>query len=44
MTKSLRKRTAVACSEARVEVVVCSGTGDEVTVCSGARIEDDWWW
>jgi hypothetical protein len=25
MTKSLRKRTAVACFEARVEAAVCSG-------------------
>jgi hypothetical protein len=42
MTKSLRKRTVAARSEA--EVVVCSRAGDEATACSGARIEDGRWW
>jgi hypothetical protein len=44
MTKSLRKRTAAAHSEAVVEVAVFSGTGDEAMACSGAGIEDDKWW
>jgi hypothetical protein len=34
ITKSLRRRTVVACSEAEVEAVVCSR----------ARIEDSRWW
>jgi hypothetical protein len=29
MTVSLRKRTAMACSEAGIEVAVCSGAGIE---------------
>jgi hypothetical protein len=43
MTKSLRKRTAAAHSEAGVEAVVCSGAGDEVAACSRAKIEDGRW-
>jgi hypothetical protein len=42
-TKSLRKRMAVACSEARVESTVCSRARDEAAACSGARIEDGRW-
>jgi hypothetical protein len=41
MTKSLRKRTVAARSEA--EVVVCSRARDEATTCFGARIEDGRW-
>jgi hypothetical protein len=33
MTKSLRMRTVVACSEAEVKAAACSG----------ARIENGWW-
>jgi hypothetical protein len=45
MTKSLRKRTTVARSEAKVKAAACSGARDEATGCSGARIEDGrWWW
>jgi hypothetical protein len=40
MTRSLRKRTAVACSEGGVEAAVCSGDGDEAAVCSRAGIMD----
>jgi hypothetical protein len=40
MTKSLRKRMAVACSEAEDEVTACSGAEDEAVACSGAEIED----
>jgi hypothetical protein len=43
MTKSLRKRTAAARSEARVKAATCSGVGDEVAMCSGAEIEDNKW-
>jgi hypothetical protein len=44
MTKSLRKRTVVACSEAGVESVACSGARDEaVVMCSRAGIEDGKW-
>jgi hypothetical protein len=43
MTKSLRKRTAVAHFEAGVEATVCSGDRDEAVACSGARIEGDRW-
>jgi hypothetical protein len=43
MTKSLRKRTAVARSEAGVEAAACSTVGDEATACSRARIEDGRW-
>jgi hypothetical protein len=45
MTKSLRKRTTVARSEAGVEAAACSGARDEATACSRARIEDGrrWW-
>jgi hypothetical protein len=40
----LRKRMAVAHSEARVKVAVCSGASDEATACSRARIEEGRWW
>jgi hypothetical protein len=43
MTKSLRKRTAAAHSEAGDEAAVCTGAGDEVAACSRAGIEDDRW-
>jgi hypothetical protein len=43
ITKSLRKKTAAARSEAGVEEVACSGVGDEAVVCSGAGIEDGRW-
>jgi hypothetical protein len=43
MTKSLRKRTAAACSEAGVKVMLCSGVGDEAVASSGAGIEDGRW-
>jgi hypothetical protein len=43
MTKSLRKRTVAACSEAGVKAVVCSRVGDEASACSGARVEDGRW-
>jgi hypothetical protein len=43
MTKSLRKRAAVAHSEAGVEAVACSGAGDEAAACSRAKIEDGRW-
>jgi hypothetical protein len=53
MTKSLRKRTAVACSEAGVKVAACFGAGVKVAACSeagvkvvacsGAGIEDGRW-
>jgi hypothetical protein len=43
MTRSLRKRTAVARSEVGVEAAVCSGAGDEATTCSGAGIENGRW-
>jgi hypothetical protein len=43
MTKSLRKRTAAACSEAEVEVAGCSRAGDKPVACSGAGIEDNRW-
>jgi hypothetical protein len=43
MTKSLRKRTAVARSEAGVKVAACSEAGDEAAACSGAEIEDGRW-
>jgi hypothetical protein len=36
MTKSLRKRMAVACFDARVEAAACSGEGNEVAACSGS--------
>jgi hypothetical protein len=36
----LRKRTAMACSEAGVEVAVCSEARNETPTCSKARIED----
>jgi hypothetical protein len=41
----LGKRTAVACSESRVEVAACSEAGDKAMVCYGARIKDGkrWW-
>jgi hypothetical protein len=45
MTKSLRKRMAVACSEAGIEAVACSRARDEAVACFGAGIEDSrWWW
>jgi hypothetical protein len=54
MTKSFRKRTVVACSEAGVKVAACFGAevkvaacseaGVKVVACSGAGIEDDRWW
>jgi hypothetical protein len=43
MTKSLRKRMAVARSKVKVEAAVCSGAGDEAAACSEAGIEDDRW-
>jgi hypothetical protein len=43
MTKSLRKRTTVARSEAAVEAGACSEAGDEAAVCSGAGIKDGRW-
>jgi hypothetical protein len=43
-TKSLMKRTTVACSEASVEATACSRSGDEVAACSKAGIEDNRWW
>jgi hypothetical protein len=42
MTKSLRKRTAVARS-AGVEAAVCSRARDKAAACSGAEIEDGKW-
>jgi hypothetical protein len=36
----LRKRTAMACFEAAVEVAVCSEARNETPTCSEARIED----
>jgi hypothetical protein len=44
MTKSLRKRTVMACSEAGVEAVACSRARDEAVACSRAGIEDGRWW
>jgi hypothetical protein len=44
MIKSLRKTTAAARSEARVEAAACSGVRDEATVCSKAGIEDGRRW
>jgi hypothetical protein len=38
MTKSLRKRTAVARSETGVDAATCSEAGDEVAAWSRARI------
>jgi hypothetical protein len=43
MTKSLRKRTTVAHSEAGVEAAACSGARDKATACSGDGIEDGRW-
>jgi hypothetical protein len=43
MTKSLRKRMVVACSEAGVEAVACSGAAAEAAVCSRAGIKDGKW-
>jgi hypothetical protein len=43
MSKSLRKRTAVACSEAGVKAATCSEAGDEATTCFRAGIEDGRW-
>jgi hypothetical protein len=43
VTKSLRKRTVAACSEAGVKAAACSGAGDEAAACSRAGIEDGWW-
>jgi hypothetical protein len=43
MTKSLRKRTTTACSEAGVEAVACSRASDEAVACSRAGIEDGRW-
>jgi hypothetical protein len=43
MTKSLRKRTTAAHSEAGVEAAACSRAGDETTACSRAGIEDGRW-
>jgi hypothetical protein len=43
VTKSLRKRTVAARSEAGVKAAACSGAGDEAAACSGAGIEDGWW-
>jgi hypothetical protein len=40
MTKSLRKRSAAACSEVRVEVAACSGPGDKAPTFSRAEIKD----
>jgi hypothetical protein len=44
MTKSLRKRTAAARSEAGVEVAACSSDGDKLAACSGDGIKDSRWW
>jgi hypothetical protein len=38
MTKSLRKRMAVTCSEVEVKAAACSSTEDEAVECSEARI------
>jgi hypothetical protein len=43
MTKSLRKRMAMACSEAEVEAAACSRATDEAAACFGARIKDGRW-
>jgi hypothetical protein len=43
MTKSLRKRTAAAHSEAGDEAAVCTGAGDDVAACSRAGIKDGRW-
>jgi hypothetical protein len=43
MTKSLRKRTTVARSEAGVESAACSRAGDEAAACCGARTENGRW-
>jgi hypothetical protein len=43
MTKSLRKRTVAAHSEAGDEAAVCTGAGDDVAACSRARIKDGRW-
>jgi hypothetical protein len=43
MTKSLRKRTVAARSEARVEAAASSRARDETAACSGAGIEDGRW-
>jgi hypothetical protein len=43
MTKSLRKRMVMACSEAGVEAVACSEARDEAVACSRAGIEDGRW-
>jgi hypothetical protein len=43
MTKSLRKRMAVACPADGVEAATCSEAGDEAAAFSGAGIEDGRW-
>jgi hypothetical protein len=43
MSKSLRKRTAAAGSEARVKAATCSEAGDEATTCFRAGMEDGRW-
>jgi hypothetical protein len=43
MTKSLRKRTMVACSEAGVEAVECTRAGDKAAACSEVRIKHGRW-
>jgi hypothetical protein len=44
MTKSLRKRTVAARSEAGVEVAACFGAEDEAAACSEVGIENSSWW
>jgi hypothetical protein len=43
MTKSLRKRTTTARSEAGVKAAASSKARDEAAACSGARIKDGRW-
>jgi hypothetical protein len=43
MTKSLRKRTAVARSEAKVEAATCSRARDKAAACSRVRTKDARW-
>jgi hypothetical protein len=43
MSKSLRKRTAAAGSEARVKAATCSEAGDKATTCFRAGMEDGRW-
>jgi hypothetical protein len=43
MTKSLRKRAAVARSEAEVEAAACSRARDKAAACSRVRTKDGRW-